>query len=80
MANTTPRELHRARIVHTGFVRDDPDNLAQAAAGTPLGRIGEPEDLADTALFFSRRTPIATHDRARIRVIDGGARVMLGGH
>jgi NAD(P)-dependent dehydrogenase (short-subunit alcohol dehydrogenase family) len=63
-------------LVRTDFARalwENPDLLAQVEARTPLGRIGEPEDIAGIALF------LASNDSRFITgqtlVADGGATI-----
>lgn len=37
--------------IQTGYIR--PETEAEIAAGTPLGRVGEPEDVADAIVFLA---------------------------
>jgi NAD(P)-dependent dehydrogenase (short-subunit alcohol dehydrogenase family) len=37
------------------YVLDDPESRAAVAASVPLGRIGEPDDMAGTVIFLASR-------------------------
>jgi 3-oxoacyl-[acyl-carrier protein] reductase len=37
--------------IQTGYLR--PEQEAEIAAGTPLGRVGRPEDVADVIVFLA---------------------------
>jgi NAD(P)-dependent dehydrogenase (short-subunit alcohol dehydrogenase family) len=46
-------------LVRTDFARalwEDPENHAKALAAYPLGRLGEPEDIAGAAVFLAARS------------------------
>jgi NAD(P)-dependent dehydrogenase (short-subunit alcohol dehydrogenase family) len=61
-------------LVRTDFARalwEDEENLAKALAGYPLGRIGEPADIAGAALLLA--SPAGSFITGQILVIDGGA-------
>ena len=66
-------------LVRTDMARalwDDPDRLASALESYPLGRIGEPEDIAGAAVFLASR---AGHFMTgQTLVIDGGTTVTGG--
>jgi 3-oxoacyl-[acyl-carrier protein] reductase len=47
-----------------------PEGLERAAAIIPIGRVGEPEDVADVALFLA--SPAARYITGQIIVVDGG--------
>ena len=67
-------------LVRTDFARalwEDPDNLAAALAFTPMGRIGEPEDIAGAAVFLA--SPASRYVTGQTIVVDGGATVTIGG-
>lgn len=67
-------------LVRTDFARalwDDPDTLARALVGTPLARIGEPEDIAGAAVFLASKA--ACYLTGETIVIDGGATITAGG-
>lgn len=51
------------------------EQQARTAAQTPLQRMGEPDDIARAALFFS--TPLSAHVTGRTLVVDGGVDVMF---
>lgn len=60
-------------FVRTGFIQpllDDPERMAAIAAATPLGRIAEPEEVADAILFLA--SPAATMITGAILPVDGG--------
>lgn len=63
-------------LIRTDFARalwEDPDNLADALSGTPLGRIGEPEDIAGAAVFLAANA--GRYVTGQTLVVDGGATV-----
>lgn len=67
-------------IIRTDFARvlwEDPDNLARTMAGMPLGRIGDPEDIAGAALFLA--SAAGRYVTGQTLVVDGGATITLGG-
>ena len=47
-----------------------PEGLVQAANFIPLGRVGEPEDIADVALFLA--SPAARYLTGQVVAVDGG--------
>lgn len=60
-------------FVRTGFIQpilDDPERMATIAAHTPLGRIAEPEEVADAILFLA--SPAAAMITGAILPVDGG--------
>ena len=66
-------------LVRTDMARalwDDPDRLASALESYPLGRIGEPEDIAGAAVFLASRA--GNFMTGQTLVIDGGTTVMGG--
>jgi len=66
-------------LVRTDMARalwDDPDHLAEALKGYPLGRIGEPQDIAGAAVFLASRA--GNFMTGQTLVIDGGTTVMGG--
>ena len=66
-------------LVRTDFARalwDDPDRLKEATATYPLGRIGEPEDLAGAALLLA--SPAGRFITGQVLVVDGGATISSG--
>ena len=66
-------------LVRTDMARalwDDPDRLASALERYPLGRIGEPRDIAGAAVFLASRA--GNFMTGQTLVIDGGTTVMGG--
>ena len=66
-------------LVRTDFARalwEDPDRLGEAIATYPLGRIGEPEDLAGAALLLA--APAGRFITGQVLVVDGGATISSG--
>jgi 3-oxoacyl-[acyl-carrier protein] reductase len=47
-----------------------PQGLADAAKFIPMGRVGEPEDIADVALFLA--SPASRYVTGQVIVVDGG--------
>ena len=47
-----------------------PEGLAEAAKVIPLGRVGEPEDIADVAVFLASEA--ARYLTGQVVVVDGG--------
>ncbi|EQB12191.1 SDR family NAD(P)-dependent oxidoreductase [Sphingobium lactosutens] len=67
-------------LIRTDFAKalwEDEDNLARALSGTPLGRIGEPDDVAGAALFLA--SDMARYITGQTIIVDGGATVTVGG-
>jgi len=67
-------------IIRTDFSRalwEDQENLARALSTTPLGRIGEPDDIAGAVVFLA--SPAGRYMTGQTLIIDGGATVTLGG-
>ena len=63
-------------LVKTDFARalwEDPDNLKRRTAGTPLRRIGEPDEIAGAAVFLA--SPAASFMTGQAIVIDGGVTI-----
>jgi len=50
-----------------------PERLARFAKRVPLGRIGQPEDIAQAALYLA--SDEASHVTAAIIPVDGGMRL-----
>jgi len=66
-------------LVRTDFARalwDDEANYARALAAYPLGRLGEPEDVAGAAVFLA--APAGAWITGQTLVIDGGSSVSAG--
>jgi NAD(P)-dependent dehydrogenase (short-subunit alcohol dehydrogenase family) len=60
-------------LVRTDFARalwEDPENYAKALAAYPLGRLGEPEDIAGAAVFLAAKS--ASWITGQTLVVDGG--------
>jgi NAD(P)-dependent dehydrogenase (short-subunit alcohol dehydrogenase family) len=67
-------------IVRTHFSRalwENEANLQSALRGTPLGRIGEPEDIAGAAVFLA--SAAGRYVTGQSIVVDGGATVTIPG-
>jgi len=47
-----------------------PEGLERAAAFIPMGRVGEPDDIADVALFLA--SPAARYLTGQVITVDGG--------
>lgn len=66
----------RVNAVAPGLIRTDalgddwPEGVARWLAAAPLGRLGEPEDVADACLFFC--SPAARWISGATLVVDGG--------
>ena len=66
-------------LVRTDFARalwEDPVVLREALASYPLGRIGEPDDVAGAAVFLASRA--GAFVTGQTIVVDGGATVSAG--
>jgi NAD(P)-dependent dehydrogenase (short-subunit alcohol dehydrogenase family) len=66
-------------LVRTDFARrlwEDPAAHDRAVAGYPLGRLGEPEDIAGAALFLA--APTGAFMTGQVLVIDGGVTIASG--
>ena len=67
-------------LVRTDFARalwEDEANLKVALRGTPLGRIGEPDEIAGAAVFLA--SPAGRYVTGQSIIVDGGATVTIGG-
>ena len=63
-------------LVRTDFARalwENPDTLKASTARTPLGRIGEPDEIAGAAVFLA--SPAGSFVTGQTIVIDGGATI-----
>jgi NAD(P)-dependent dehydrogenase (short-subunit alcohol dehydrogenase family) len=63
-------------LIRTDFARalwENPQILKTALQGTPMGRIGEPEELAGAAVFLASRA--GSYVNGQMIVVDGGATV-----
>ena len=66
-------------LVRTHFARalwEDPVRLKEALATSPLGRIGEPEDIAGAAVFLASKA--GAFVTGQTLVVDGGATIAGG--
>lgn len=63
-------------LIRTDFARalwEDPEALKRRTATTPLGRIGEPDEIAGAAVFLA--SPAATFMTGQSIVVDGGVTI-----
>ncbi len=63
-------------LVHTDFARalwENPEAKARAIAAYPIGRLGEPEDIAGAAVFLA--APAGNFITGQTLVIDGGTTI-----
>jgi NAD(P)-dependent dehydrogenase (short-subunit alcohol dehydrogenase family) len=66
-------------LVRTDMARalwDDPERLATALRGYPIGRIGEPGDIAGAALYLA--SPAGAFVTGQTLVVDGGSTIHAG--
>jgi len=63
-------------LIRTDFARalwENPDNLKRATSRTPLGRIGEPDEIAGAAVLLASRA--GTFMTGQAIVVDGGSTI-----
>jgi NAD(P)-dependent dehydrogenase (short-subunit alcohol dehydrogenase family) len=63
-------------LIRTDFARalwENPDTLRRSTARTPLGRIGEPDEIAGAAVLLASRA--GSFMTGQIVVVDGGATI-----
>ena len=61
-------------LIRTDFAKalwDNPDTLKRSLAGTPLKRIGEPEEIAGAAVYLASKA--GAYMTGQMLVVDGGA-------
>lgn len=66
-------------LVRTDFARalwENPDTLKAVTGNTPMGRIGEPREIAGTAAFLA--SPAAAFITGQAIVVDGGSTIGMG--
>ncbi len=66
-------------LVRTDFARalwEDPEANMRAVASYPIGRLGEPEDIAGAALFLAARS--GSFVTGQTLVVDGGNTIGSG--
>ncbi len=67
-------------LIRTDFARalwENPETLRRATAGTPLRRIGEPDEIAGAAVFLASSAGRFT--TGQTLVVDGGSTISGGG-
>jgi len=67
-------------LIETDFARalwDDPENAKKATEAIPLGRIGDPEDIAGVAVFLASQA--GRYVTGQTLIADGGATITLAG-
>lgn len=63
-------------LIRTDFAKalwENPETLKRALTGTPLKRIGEPEELAGIAVYLSSKA--GSYTTGQMHVVDGGATI-----
>ncbi|MFL6689433.1 MAG: SDR family NAD(P)-dependent oxidoreductase, partial [Alphaproteobacteria bacterium] len=63
-------------LIKTDFARamwEDPDRLEYSTSNTPLGRIGEPDEIAGAAVFLASKA--GAYVTGQAIVIDGGVTI-----
>ncbi|MEM7300707.1 MAG: SDR family oxidoreductase [Pseudomonadota bacterium] len=63
-------------LIKTDFARalwENPDNLKMALCGTPMGRIGEPDEIAGAAVFLASKA--GSYMVGQQIVVDGGTTI-----
>jgi len=61
-------------LIRTDFARalwENPDNLKRSLSGTPMARIGEPEEIAGAAVYLASKA--GAYMTGQMMVVDGGA-------
>ena len=66
-------------LVRTDFAKalwENPETLKAVTRSTPLGRIGEPHEIAGAAVYLA--SPASTFMTGQIMVVDGGSTIGVG--
>lgn len=67
-------------LIKTDFARalwEDEANLAKVLSGTPIKRVGLPEDVAGAAVFLA--SPASRYITGQALIVDGGATITVSG-
>ncbi|WP_265529115.1 SDR family NAD(P)-dependent oxidoreductase [Sphingomicrobium marinum] len=66
-------------LIKTDFARalwENPDTLKMVTRGTPMRRIGEPEEIAGAAVYLA--SPASTFMTGQAMIVDGGSTIGVG--
>ena len=66
-------------LIKTDFAKalwENPETLKAATRGTPMRRIGRPEEIAGAAVYLA--APASTYMTGQVMVVDGGSTIGVG--